>query len=103
MIGALLVAALAAILGCVNWHRRERKAGKRGLGARHFLAAGLVGTWLFMTMTLGAAGWIMWRWQYSSAVPNSLSDLCDGPHVTKKAKKALQRGVTSSHHQNKGD
>jgi hypothetical protein len=45
----------------LEWHRSERQVGRRGVEPWHFLAVGLVGTWLFMTIALGAVGWMIWR------------------------------------------
>jgi len=46
-----------------RWHRYRTSAGLNGEQASHFLLAGIAGTWLFMTVALGAAGWMVWNRQ----------------------------------------
>src|SRR5947209_6872249 len=47
-----------------KWHLQRKALGKTVLGtAQVLLLVGLVGTWFFMTISLGAAAWMVWNGQ----------------------------------------
>ena len=79
MIGALIMAILAALLGCVSWHRRQLKAGKTGVEAGHLVVVGVVGTWLLLTMTLAATGWAIWSGQGFNPTFGGIQKRDNGP------------------------
>lgn len=81
MNGALIMAILAVLLGCGAWHRRQRKAGKTGVEAWHLLIVGLAGTWLFMTLALGAAGWMILNGQSFGSISAERQRTDEGPLV----------------------
>jgi hypothetical protein len=56
---AILLLAGASYLR--KWNDAQRSEGKKGVQANHFLLAGLAGTWVFLSLALGAAAWLIWR------------------------------------------
>ena len=45
----------------------------------HFIAVGVAGTWLFMTIALGAVGWTIWRGGSVAAALGTPQSLDEGP------------------------
>jgi hypothetical protein len=62
-----VLAATILVAACIHrvreWHYSQLSAGALGVQVSHFLLAGIVGTWLFMTVALGAVGWLVWNRQ----------------------------------------
>ena len=62
----MITVAIFAALGAAwlyRWHRRQRAEGRLGVQAQHLLIVGVLGTWVFMTGTLGAVVWMLWNGQ----------------------------------------
>jgi hypothetical protein len=55
------VALAILAMWIASWHRRQRREGKPGVQAQHFLLIGIAGTWLFLTVSLGTAAWMIWN------------------------------------------
>jgi len=67
--GTLLLLALAGAIWLTSWHLRERKEGKPGVENWQLLLVGLGGTWLFLSLTIGAAAyWLMQTRSTAAAV-----------------------------------
>lgn len=113
------IAGWGGIQGVREWHTTQRKAGFPGVQAWHFLAIGAVGVWLFMTMTLGAAGWMLWNgggagiaaaakpqdegpiaWNYSFGIdrrgPNVVAIHFLGSNVAKNEVQIKEANITSA-------
>jgi hypothetical protein len=58
--GAVLAVFVAASLWVLAWHRRSRNEGGAGVENWHLLISGIAGTWLFLSLTLGAAAWAIY-------------------------------------------
>lgn len=58
---AALILLLAAADGVRGWHLARLKQGSPGVQTFHFLLIGIGGTWLFLTLALGSAGWMIWN------------------------------------------
>jgi hypothetical protein len=67
LVGALVMAAAAVLLWMIDWHRRRRREGKSSVQAWHLLVTGMAGTWLFLTIGLGAAAWMAFNRENLSA------------------------------------
>jgi hypothetical protein len=57
MIGGIITAALATLLGGVYWHSKRVKEGKRGMDPSHVIAICLSGAALLMMVAAGAYIW----------------------------------------------
>jgi hypothetical protein len=79
---ALIVGALfvADIVVAVKWGLLATVAGKAGRmnGVQLVLFAGIIGTWFFITISLGAAAWMIWTQQGLTATGQS-SPADEGP------------------------
>lgn len=64
---AAVILVWAALEYVRGWSRAQIQAGGTGVQTWHFLALGAVGTWLFLTVALAAAGWSIWNGQGLSA------------------------------------
>lgn len=60
-----------------EWHVGQLQAGLAGVQAWHFLVLATAGTWLFMTIALGTAGWLIWTGQAVATNPQKPED--EGP------------------------
>lgn len=68
-VATVLLLALAGAIWLASWHRRQRKEGKPGVENWQLLLAGLVGTWLFLSLTVAAAAyWLMQARNSTAAV-----------------------------------
>jgi hypothetical protein len=61
--GAVALFVIAGLVWLYSWHRRRLKEGKRGVEVWQVLLTGIAGTWLFLTVALGAAAWMVWTTQ----------------------------------------
>jgi hypothetical protein len=52
---ALFILVAPAYHHSRKWHEARRKAGKPALGPSHLILVGLIGTWEFLTIGVGAA------------------------------------------------
>jgi hypothetical protein len=63
-IALVLVGVAAFFLVAPTWHHIEAWRKALGMGtAQIILLVGILGTWLFMTVGLGAAAWMVWSGQ----------------------------------------
>lgn len=60
VMGGIFFAVIAGALWVRGWHSRRRREEKLGVQAYHILLGGLAGSWLFVTVTIGAAAWMLW-------------------------------------------
>lgn len=67
-----IAAAILIVAGVNNlrkWHISQRSKGGRGVQAGHFLLIGIAGTWLFLSLTLTAAAWVVWKGEGLASLP----------------------------------
>lgn len=76
MLWATLIAAVSGLFWVVGWHRGRVKEGKPGVQNWHLLLAGLAGTWLFLSLTIGSAAYWIYSNQKSAVAAGE-----DGPLV----------------------
>jgi len=79
MIWFLLVTVVAGLLGLVGWHRKRIKEGKPGVQNWHLLLTGIAGTWIFLSLTLGAAAYWIYQGQSFVGLANSATKADEGP------------------------
>jgi hypothetical protein len=77
MIGAFILAGLAALFGCIHLHRRRIKDGKTGVEPSHLMLFGLIGAVLSSSIAL--AGFIWQQNRPSSVVPPPSGASGEGP------------------------
>jgi hypothetical protein len=77
MIWFVLVTIVAGLFGLAGWHRARIKEGKPGVQNWHLLLTGIAGTWIFLSLTLGAAAY--WIYQAQGAISTSETKADEGP------------------------
>ncbi|UPJ43898.1 hypothetical protein IVB40_07465 [Bradyrhizobium sp. 40] len=70
-----MAATLAIALWAYGWDHKRRSNGRAGVENWHLLIAGILGTWLFMSLTLGAAAWAIYTKQSLAANPSQDADV----------------------------
>ncbi len=58
---AAIILVAATIHSTKEWHNSQRSAGAAGVQAWHILLGSLGGLWLFLTIAICAAGWMIWN------------------------------------------
>jgi len=74
MIWFVLVTIVAGLFGLAGWHRARTKEGKPGVQNWHLLLTGLAGTWIFLSLAMGAAAWSIYQNQGLIAAPEKEAD-----------------------------
>ena len=74
MIWFILVTVVAGLFGLIGWHRTRIKEGKPGVQNWHLLLTGIGGTWLFLSLAMGAAAWSIYQNQGLAAVTPEVAD-----------------------------
>lgn len=64
----VLLLAFAGAIWFGSWHRRQHKKGKPGVENWQLLLIGLAGTWLFLSLTFAAAGYLLMQTRSTVAV-----------------------------------
>jgi hypothetical protein len=75
----VLVTAGAGVIGLLGWHRKRVKDGKPGVQNWHLLLTGIAGTWMFLTLTLGAAAYWIYQSQDGQLLSTSANEGDSGP------------------------
>ena len=75
----ILTTMVAAIIGLAGWHRLRVKGGKPGVQNSHLLLTGIVGTWVFLSLTLGAAAYWIYNGSQGSVTGSGAATQDDGP------------------------
>jgi hypothetical protein len=70
----ILVTVAAGLLGLVGWHRARIKERKPGVQNWHLLLTGIGGTWLFLSLVMGAAAWSIFQNQGLATVAPEVAD-----------------------------
>jgi hypothetical protein len=71
----ILVTAVGGLFGIVGWHRARIKEGKPGVQNWHVLLTGIAGTWIFLSLTFGAAAyWIYQNQNMVAGAPTTQAD-----------------------------
>jgi hypothetical protein len=92
MIWFILTTIGAAVIGILGWHRSRVKEGKPGVQNSHLLLTGIVGTWIFLSLTLGAAAY--WIYQGQNVVGSGSSAKADeGPISWLQGISSMQGGA----------
>jgi hypothetical protein len=74
MIWFILATVIGGLLGLFGWHRARLKEGKSGVQNWHLLLTGIAGTWIFLSLAMGAAAWSIYQNQGLIAVPQKDAD-----------------------------
>jgi hypothetical protein len=67
---AAVILFTVAIYKARQWHISQKASGAMGVQAWHILFISLAGLWLFLSVAIGAAGWMVWT-QQGFAVGNA--------------------------------